>query len=349
MSFIMRRRNRGGYTFILAIVAMTTMCMIISLAVDLGRAQLAKTQLRAAADAAARYGARGFSNNSVNSNAKAAALQNLVDGTGLVLQNADIAEGYWNGTSFSTSSGTISAVRVTARRLQSRSTAVPLFFSAMMGRRGLDITVQSIATYTAPTTVAITAQAKANPWLAGMPNGTTANEYDSAPIDTPAQVTGIPITPGAKMNFSFSGGVSYLPGTGANGPDGDTDYVLYNWIYDGFSGGREHGKSNLTAPITAVVGIFLNDANPTTQGAPPTDLDFSSSTSRDFSTLSPQLRQPFFIGDGKRNDGSTVQDFVVPTGATRLYIGVMDGQQWSDNSGSFTTNVTLPSQIILVK
>lgn len=86
MSFIMRRRNRGGYTFILAIVAMTTMCMIISLAVDLGRAQLAKTQLRAAADAAARYGARGFSNNSVNSNAKAAALQNLVDGTGLVLQ-----------------------------------------------------------------------------------------------------------------------------------------------------------------------------------------------------------------------------------------------------------------------
>ena len=57
----------------------------------------------------------------------------------------------------------------------------------------------------------------------------------------------------------------------------------------------------------------------------------------------------FFIGDGLRADGVTLQDFIVPAGATRLYIGVMDGQQWSDNSGSLSTTVTKPTVITTVK
>lgn len=343
------RKRNAGVMLVYMIVALVTLLLLSSLAVDLGRAQLAKTELRRAADAAARYGAQGFANNSVTANAIAVAAQNNVDGSALVLQNNDVTIGKWRNNAFYTSGSGTDAVRVTARRTAARNTAIPLLFAGIAGRSRLDITVQSVATYEQQSSVNITALAKANPWLAGMPNGTTANDYDSAPDCTPQQVTGLTIMEGATLNFSFAGGVSYLPGTSASGPDGNTGFILYNHIYTGFSGGREHGKSNLTAPITSVIGIFLTDANPTTEGSPPADLDFTSDASRDFATLTPELRQPFFIGDGLRADGSTRQSFIVPTGASRLFIGVMDGQQWSDNSGSFTTNVSFPMTITMVR
>jgi hypothetical protein len=107
--------------------------------------------------------------------------------------------------------------------------------------------------------------------------------------------------------------------------------------------------SQLYAPLAAVVGIFLDGGRPDQEGAAPATLDFTSPSARDFSTLSPQLRQPFFIGDGLRADGTTKQSFVVPPGATRLYIGIMDGQQWSDNSGAYTSTIVKPGQSALVK
>ena len=72
--------------------------------------------------------------------------------------------------------------------------------------------------------------------------------------------------------------------------------------------------------------------------SPPAALDFSSDASRDFQSLSPALRQPFFIGDG-RNSSGEVQKFVAPGGATRLFLGTMDSYGWSDNHGSFTVKI----------
>jgi Flp pilus assembly protein TadG len=334
---------------IYATVIMATMIAFTSLAVDLGRAQLAKSELHAAADAAARYGAQGFPNSSITANAIAAAADNKVDGVSLVLQNSDITQGYWNGNTFSTSGGGVSAVRVIAHRSNSRGTAIPLYFTQLFGRQTVDLTVTSVATYVAGANTTITAYAKGNPWLAGMPAGTTANDYDAAPNDTPTLVTGLTLFGGGSLNFDFSGGASYLPSTSANGPDGDNSFILYNHIYTGFDSGREHGMSNLTSPITAVVGVFLDDGQPDTEGSPPADLDFTTDASRDFATLSPAVRQPFFIGDGLRADGTTPQNFIIPTGATRLYIGIMDGQQWSDNVGSFNTSVIIPPTIAVVK
>jgi Flp pilus assembly protein TadG len=343
------RRDRRGIALVYATTVMTIMIMFTSLAVDMGRAQLAKTELHAAADAAARYGAQGYANSAVTSNAVAAAAENKVDGMPLALQNSDITLGVWNNGAFYTSGSGMSAVRVTARRTNSRGTAIPLLFTSMFGLTTLDITVQSVATYIPGASTSITAQARGNPWLAGMPAGTTANDFDIAGPDSPTLVSGLSILAGGKLNFIFSGSASYLPNTSANGPDGDNSFILYNHIWTGYNGGREHGMSNLTAPITAVVGVFLTDNQPDTEGAPPADLDFTSDASRDFATLSPALRQPFFIGDGLRADGVTPQDFIIPAGATRFYIGIMDGQQWSDNSGSFSTNVVIPPTITVVK
>ena len=186
---------------------------------------------------------------------------------------------------------------------------------------------------------------KGNPWLAGMPSGTTANGYDAAPNCSPTQATGLNLAAGAVLNLGFTGAVSYYPGTQPFDPDGNPGWIINNYVAAGAS---EHGIADLKAPLTSVVGVFLNDNQPDSSPAP-ASLDFTSAGSRDFATLTPQLKQPFFIGNGYRADGTTLQNFIVPTGATRFYIGVMDGQQWSDNAGSLTTTVAKPSTISTVK
>src|SRR5439155_13550106 len=73
--------------------------------------------------------------------------------------------------------------------------------------------------------VALTVPGSANPWLAGMPNGTTASYdyynggYDTAPAQSPTQVTEVPITAGAEFTFTASVLVSRgIPSS--SGPDG---------------------------------------------------------------------------------------------------------------------------------
>ncbi len=58
----------------------------------------------------------------------------------------------------------------------------------------------------------------------------------------------------------------------------------------------------------------------------------------DYTSISPELKQVFFIGDGKRNDG-TLQQIVVPAGATRFYLGMHDNINWANNSGYYFVTV----------
>lgn len=63
------------------------------------------------------------------------------------------------------------------------------------------------------------------------------------------------------------------------------------------------------------------------------------------------MKQPFYIGDGLRNDGLTMQSFVVPVAATRLFVGTMDGYDWFNNDGRLevtATNVPEPAAVVLV-
>ena len=55
--------------------------------------------------------------------------------------------------------------------------------------------------------------------------------------------------------------------------------------------------------------------------------------------LSPALKQPFFIGDGRTSAGLP-QRVIAPTNATRLFLGTMDTYDWWNNEGSFTVSVT---------
>jgi len=173
----------------------------------------------------------------------------------------------------------------------------------------------------------------ANLWLAGMPDGSMAgNKFDVAPDQSPIEAKGISIKPDEILTFSATGGV-------ANGPfqlvgaDGIDTYVLSR------TPGAENGIGDITAPIDALIGVYLDDSAPS-NFRPPAVLDFSAASNRDFASLYPNLRQPFFIGDGKDSVGD-VQQFIVPAGATRLFLGTMDGYEWADNQGSFTVKVTI--------
>ena len=71
----------------------------------------------------------------------------------------------------------------------------------------------------------------------------------------------------------------------------------------------------MNAPINALVGVFLDDNAPNTTATPSQNLDFSTDESRNFTTLKPQLKQLFFIGDGLTDSG-VPQNFVAPISGT---------------------------------
>ena len=185
-------------------------------------------------------------------------------------------------------------------------------------------------------TVGVTVPGNANPYLAGMPNGSAccapdATPPDTAPADSPVQV-GISLTPGTVLTFSVNGSVSFMGGTPTDSPDGGVFNTIGTFGLDGTP--SSNNIAGMLAPQDALVGLFLDDSIPTSSGAP-TRLDFSSSgLGTSFATLSPALKQPFFIGDGMTGTGTgAIQQFVVPAGATRLFLGVVDGVGWHNNTG----------------
>jgi hypothetical protein len=174
--------------------------------------------------------------------------------------------------------------------------------------------------------VSVTVQGTSDPWLAGMPSGSPASVNDHAPGQSPAPVTGLGSLSGGYVTFTnVTGGVSFTPACCGSIEGGG---------FISHTPGAENGLSNVTAPVNSLVGVFLDDTQPSLSAAPGA-LDFTGNLN--FSTLNPALRQVFFIGDGQA--GSLAQQFFVPTGATRLFLGTMDGYEWSNNSGSFTLDV----------
>ena len=177
--------------------------------------------------------------------------------------------------------------------------------------------------------VSLVIQGTHNPYLAGQPPGTTSKS-DTAPQASPFLLP-LALADGDVLRFTnVSGDVWNLPGGGGPGPDG--------WTGNDFDVTPDLGVSGYLMPENCLLGVFLTDQ--TNAGPAPPKLDFSSSGSKDQAVYTPELFQTFFIGDGLRLDGVTVQSWRVPPGATRLFLGSADGWNWSDNSGTFQFDVT---------
>jgi len=195
--------------------------------------------------------------------------------------------------------------------------------------------------------VVVSVPGTANPYLAGMPVGSTAIFGDSAPAESPVLVNGSLPAAGSTISFSHvTGSVSYAGTTPVDPADGYPGF----WFQhdDQPAGSAEHpenGIADLISQADSLVGVFLGNGAPNLTSAP-IGLDFSGLGAAyfteigtlNFTTLSPELQQPFFIGDGLTS-GNVVQDFVVPQGATRLYLGAMDTFSWYNNTGSFSVEV----------
>lgn len=137
------------------------------------------------------------------------------------------------------------------------------------------------------------------------------------------------------VTFSnVSGTVDFGNPTAPSSPDGG------NFPYEIASYG---GISGIKVPACGcLVGVFLDDTEPS-EPAPPV-LDFNV-IGTNFTTLSPELRQTFFIGDGLTDRG-IVQQFRVPPKATRLFLGLADAHYsgappgfYNDNTGWFNVTV----------
>lgn len=141
---------------------------------------------------------------------------------------------------------------------------------------------------------------------------------------------GYRVPAGARVTVQAEGMVNYYGGAPEEGypPDGDFNYGADIEPFGGISG--------YVGPAGALVGVFLDEAIPTENA--PERLNFNvDGLGTDFITLEPALGQVFYLGDGKTSAGQT-QTFVAPAGATRLFIGLIDGSAFSGASTCYTDN-----------
>jgi hypothetical protein len=272
----------------------------------------------------------------------------------------------------------IPAVKVIAQRSAAEGTAIPLAFASALGVNTDSVIATSIATLNI-TSQTVFVSAHGNLWLSGEPTGTQASEPDDAydtpapgqnpdhpwqydfagpqggsassgePYESPLQVS-LNIMAGATIQISNVSGLASndgqtQPDRNPDGSEGGSSAIFSDdasnpGLAQGSvtTSGSEHGIANIATPIDSLQGVFLTNTLPDSGTVPP-GLDFSTSTAQGYTTINPQPQQPFYIGYGQSSSGAQ-QSIIVPQGATRLFLGTMDGHEWSNNSGGFTATIT---------
>jgi hypothetical protein len=152
---------------------------------------------------------------------------------------------------------------------------------------------------------------------------------------------------------NVSGLISLNGGSGSNNADGvevsGSGYPSQSYA------GPYGGISGITIPgAGAIIGVFETASAPT--GSAPASLDFTV-IGTNFSSYAPALWQTFYVGDGLTGTGiGPEQLFMIPAGATRLYLGITDASGFNgspggygDNKGAFTASVVayVPDPVLL--
>ncbi len=356
---------------IYAVASLIGLSGMASLAVDFGRVQLAKTELQNAADSAAREAARILINGSGTDAAKQAAReilgQNRADGQAIDSADARVEFGLWNPATkaFVPTSSTPNSVRVTAV-IGNADNSVPTLWGKLIGFS----TIKPVARATASADPSVTStlpgnsakvlvDGKSNPYAAGLPNNTWISDpwggestgggtvwTPSGPMTytgTGATDSTLAVNDGDKLQLDVAGTSSWQwwVNNSYTGADGDT-----NWNQGATVPGNYPSVSNTNAPGMAMLAVFVPADQPS--GTPPPALDFSNSSSREFTAIAPKLNQVFFIGDGRTSSGQK-QTIVAPPGAKRIYFGTNDALAWRDNGGNFsvtTTKVAVSSVLV---
>ena len=156
------------------------------------------------------------------------------------------------------------------------------------------------------------------------------------------------VTPGTILNFSASGLTSNTGSSGNIGPNGNGSFATHmSGSPDGNYNGLQNGIQTVTAPLSALIGVFLTDAQPNTQTPPATAKAYNGTTVNSANYTALATQQPFYVGSGQNSSGKT-QSFVVPAGATRLYLSIFDTYENNNNPGSLSVGVTQQGKVTLV-
>jgi len=343
------------------IVALPVICGFCSLAVDFGYVELNKFQLQKIADSSAhdylvlleQYGTQTLAQSHISTT------KNKIMSMNGSRPTVTATWGYWDTVSqtFSTSSstGATVAVKVVATCSKANNNAVPLLFAAVLGQSSLNMSATAVATDlgSAATT---TISALSNIYLSGMPAGTTTVWGDTTSANGATQMASIPVVPGEILTFSSITGTSsvtypsmpYSGPNGATGPNGTAIQHGQNWDGSMYSATTEDGIADAIMPEDAFMGLFLDNTEPDLSATPASTVDWTQSSvvnQNSFTNLA--VKTPFLIGDG--TNGSTVKTFQVPQGATRLFLGVWDGVEYNNNSGSLNATVNVQHEILIVQ
>ena len=101
-----------------------------------------------------------------------------------------------------------------------------------------------------------------DPWLAGMPPGSTASGGDTAPAQSPVLVPGpVNIAAGGALTFIVTGEVSNTGVLQGLTPDGQAPASHI--------AGAENGIADVFAPLNSLIGIFLDNQQPNLAGPAP--------------------------------------------------------------------------------
>src|SRR5439155_2667075 len=146
------------------------------------------------------------------------------------------------------------------------------------------------------------------------------------------------ITSSAPLGYvvlftNVTGSISMSSSLGVlNNPDGNSSFSTDISPFGGISGIRSDASGFLA-------GVFLGPAEPMDPAL--ATLDFGASgLGASFLSLSPQIGQLFFIGDGRTGTGSgAIQQFFVPPTATGLYLGFADALNYMGLPGQYQNNV----------
>src|SRR5262249_38525210 len=103
---------------------------------------------------------------------------------------------------------------------------------------------------------------KSSPYLAGMGNGSTCCQVDRAPDESPGQVGGLALSPGLVLTFSVNGSVSNDSGKPPTDPPDGSDF--FTTPFNGGNPGTPpaNGIAGINAPVNALVGVFLDNGDP---------------------------------------------------------------------------------------
>lgn len=147
----------------------------------------------------------------------------------------------------------------------------------------------------------------------------------------------ISVAPGTQSYYIASSSGSATPWVGVDGTlvgidGGNTLGSLYPSGTNVFSP-NQISSFTLLGRYLFLTGVFTDG----TLAGSPFAVDYTTKTGD--SSFSPVLNEVFFMGDGLTGTGSgATQTFNVPAGATKLYLGFVDGAGFIGNAGAYNDN-----------